>query len=131
ETISNEESVAVKAPQKSDAPNLESSEISTANTLEVIEEKEAQVQEPTKTPTENGASIQNKPLEEQVNQNEIADDLTKVKGIGQKRANQLRSYGITSVSDLSKVEVADIAKKLNVSPKIVEKWVEAAKNLIK
>jgi len=53
--------------------------------------------------------------------------LTTVKGIGDKRASQLNSLGINTVEELAKASVEDLAKKLNVSPKIVAKWVEAAK----
>jgi len=58
-------------------------------------------------------------------------DLTEVKGIGEKRTNQLKTYGINNVDDLAKGSIQDLAKRLNVSPKIVAKWVEDAKQLLK
>ncbi len=57
--------------------------------------------------------------------------LTQVKGIGEKRATQLKANGILSIEDLAKSNVADLASKLSISPKIVEKWVAGAKKLIK
>ena len=56
--------------------------------------------------------------------------LTDVKGIGMKRMEQLRALGISSVDDLSKASVNDLAKQLNVSPKITTKWVNSAKELV-
>jgi predicted flap endonuclease-1-like 5' DNA nuclease len=53
--------------------------------------------------------------------------LTTVKGIGEKRAAQLNSLGINTVDELAKASVHDLASNLKVSPKIVAKWVEAAK----
>lgn len=55
--------------------------------------------------------------------------LTQVKGIGEKRAAQLKTLGISSVGDLSKASVATVAKKLKVSPKIVDNWITDAKKL--
>lgn len=57
--------------------------------------------------------------------------LTQVKGIGEKRAVQLKANGILNVDDLAKSDAATLAAKLKVSPKIVEKWIAAAKELIK
>ncbi len=57
--------------------------------------------------------------------------LTQVKGIGEKRATQLKDNGINSIEDLAKADVVDLAAKLRVSPKLVEKWVAGAKDLIK
>jgi predicted flap endonuclease-1-like 5' DNA nuclease len=58
-------------------------------------------------------------------------DLTQVKGIGEKRATQLKALGINSVDDLSKASAKALAKKLKISPKIVQKWVASAKKLVK
>jgi len=56
-------------------------------------------------------------------------ELTKVKGIGEKRAQQLKALGISSVEHLAKASATDIAEKLKISPKITERWIENAKNL--
>jgi predicted flap endonuclease-1-like 5' DNA nuclease len=58
-------------------------------------------------------------------------DLTQVKGIGEKRATQLKALGISSVDDLSKASATAIAKQLKISPKIVNKWIDSAKELVK
>jgi predicted flap endonuclease-1-like 5' DNA nuclease len=58
-------------------------------------------------------------------------DLAEVKGIGEKRAGQLRAIGVNSVDELAKASAEDIATKLKISPKIVEKWVAGAKELVK
>jgi predicted flap endonuclease-1-like 5' DNA nuclease len=56
-------------------------------------------------------------------------DLTEVKGIGEKRAAQLKNIGINSVEDLAKASAEDLASKLKVSPKITGAWIENAKKL--
>ena len=56
-------------------------------------------------------------------------ELTEVKGIGEKRAQQLKALGISSVEDLAKASATDIAEKLKISPKITGKWIENAKTL--
>lgn len=58
-------------------------------------------------------------------------ELTEVKGIGEKRAEQLKSIGISNVDELAKASAEDIAKKLKISPKIVDKWIASAKELAK
>ncbi|MCW4047778.1 MAG: helix-hairpin-helix domain-containing protein [Candidatus Bathyarchaeota archaeon] len=58
-------------------------------------------------------------------------ELTEVKGIGEKRAEQLKAIGISNVDELAKASAEDIAKKLKISPKIVDKWVASAKELAK
>jgi predicted flap endonuclease-1-like 5' DNA nuclease len=57
--------------------------------------------------------------------------LTGVKGIGQKRANQLKTLDIKTVEDLANSSVKDLAKKLKISPKIASKWIVSAKELTK
>ena len=61
---------------------------------------------------------------------QVGRELTEVKGIGAKRAEQLKALGILSVEDLAKASVEDLALKLKVSPKITEKWIKNAKRLI-
>jgi len=57
--------------------------------------------------------------------------LTQVKGIGEKRAAQLKTNGILNIQDLANSNVADLASKLEISPKIVKKWVADAEKIIK
>jgi len=61
----------------------------------------------------------------------LKTELTSVKGIGSKRASQLRDIGILTPQDLAKASAAEIAMKLKVSEKIVEKWIREAKTLEK
>ena len=58
-------------------------------------------------------------------------ELTQVKGIGEKRATQLKAIGINSVNNLAKASAEDIAKKLQISSKITKKWIDSAKALVK
>lgn len=58
-------------------------------------------------------------------------DLTQIKGIGEKRSAQLKANGINSIQDLAKINANDLAAKLQISPKIVKKWVTNAKQIIK
>jgi predicted flap endonuclease-1-like 5' DNA nuclease len=57
-------------------------------------------------------------------------ELTEVKGIGAKRAEQLKALNIVSVEDLAKASAKELASKLKVSPKITERWIENAKKLV-
>jgi len=57
-------------------------------------------------------------------------ELTEVKGIGEKRADQLKNIGISNVEDLAKASADDLAAKLKVSPKITKVWIENAKKLV-
>jgi predicted flap endonuclease-1-like 5' DNA nuclease len=59
-----------------------------------------------------------------------AIELTKVKGIGEKRAQQLRTLGISSVEDLAKASEKDLARKLKISSKITGKWIGNAKEIV-
>ncbi|MEM1589863.1 MAG: hypothetical protein QXZ68_01830 [Candidatus Bathyarchaeia archaeon] len=57
-------------------------------------------------------------------------ELTEVRGIGAKRAEQLKALGTLNVGDLAKASAEDLALKLKISPKITKKWVEEAKTLL-
>jgi predicted flap endonuclease-1-like 5' DNA nuclease len=57
-------------------------------------------------------------------------ELTEVKGIGEKRKEQLKALNISSVEDLAKASAEDLASKLKISPKITGKWIENAKQLL-
>jgi len=56
-------------------------------------------------------------------------ELIGVKGIGVKRAEQLKALGINSVEDLAGASAKDLAAKLKISPKITGRWIENAKKL--
>jgi predicted flap endonuclease-1-like 5' DNA nuclease len=57
-------------------------------------------------------------------------ELTKVKGIGEKRKEQLKTLNISSVEDLAKASAEDLASKLKISPKITGRWIDSAKQLL-
>ncbi|MEM3459123.1 MAG: hypothetical protein QXN36_00835 [Candidatus Bathyarchaeia archaeon] len=57
-------------------------------------------------------------------------ELTTVKGIKEKRAAQLKALGIHTVEDLAKASANDLGAKLKISPKITEKWIANAKELL-
>lgn len=58
-------------------------------------------------------------------------ELTQVKGIGEKRAIQLKALGIKTVNDLANESATNISKKLKISLKITKKWKTNAKKLLK
>lgn len=56
--------------------------------------------------------------------------LTRVKGIGEKRAEQLKALGISTVADLSAASAEELAEQLQISSKITNRWVKSARNLL-
>ena len=54
--------------------------------------------------------------------------LTRIKGIGPKTIELLKTVGINSISDLSKVAPEDLADKTGISPKLISKWLKDAKS---
>ena len=61
----------------------------------------------------------------------LPSGLTQVKGIKEKRAQQLKAIGINSIEDLANASTNDIAAKLQISPKTTGRWIENAKELAK
>ncbi len=80
-------------------------------------------------------SVKEEPKKEQVEKTTepqmLPSGLTQVKGIKEKRAQQLKAIGINSIEDLANASTDDIAAKLQVSPKITGRWIETAKELAK
>jgi predicted flap endonuclease-1-like 5' DNA nuclease len=60
-----------------------------------------------------------------------AMEFTQIRGISQNRATQLKANGINNIQELANANAADLATKLNVSPKIVKMWIGSAKKQIK
>jgi len=58
-------------------------------------------------------------------------ELTDIRGINAKRAEQLRAIGINTVKDLANASSVDLAAKLGVDPRIVKMWVGCAKKQAK
>jgi predicted flap endonuclease-1-like 5' DNA nuclease len=99
-------------------------------TVEAPQVTEVTIQQPTIEQTPSIIETQSAPIiTQEITQTPQPTEspLTKVKGIGEKRATQLNAIGISTVEELAKSSVDEVAKNLKVSPKIVAKWVEAAK----
>jgi predicted flap endonuclease-1-like 5' DNA nuclease len=85
--------------------------------------KEEKIEPPIEKPSVNEAPAVSAPAAATV-------DLTQVKGIGEKRAMQLKALGINSLNELATASAKKIAKNLRLSPKIVNKWIEIAKEIV-
>ncbi|NIO36337.1 hypothetical protein GTO27_01390 [Candidatus Bathyarchaeota archaeon] len=59
----------------------------------------------------------------------ISVPLTEVRGIGDKRSEQLKAAGIMSISDLADASAEDLATKLDISEKTTARWVRDARKL--
>ncbi len=57
----------------------------------------------------------------------MPSELTVVKGISVKRAEQLNTLGVRTIEDLAKASPEDLAKSLAVSPRITRMWIGTAK----
>ncbi len=58
-------------------------------------------------------------------------EFTQIRGISEKRAEQLKANGVNTVEKLAAASADDLAIKLDVSPKIVKMWIGSAKKLLK
>lgn len=56
-------------------------------------------------------------------------ELTQVKGIKAKRAEQLKALGINNAQDLANATANDLAAKLKIASYFTEQWIENAKKL--
>jgi predicted flap endonuclease-1-like 5' DNA nuclease len=54
---------------------------------------------------------------------------SQIRGISEKRAEELKANGINTVEELANASAEDLAAKLNVSPKIVKMWIGSARKL--
>ncbi|MCW4009665.1 MAG: helix-hairpin-helix domain-containing protein [Candidatus Bathyarchaeota archaeon] len=61
----------------------------------------------------------------------VANAFSQIRGINQKRAEQLASNGVTSIEELANASADELAEKLGVSPRIVKMWIGCAKKLVK
>jgi len=57
-------------------------------------------------------------------------EITRVRGIGEKRAKQLKALGIATLADLSAASAEELAEKLQASSKITNQWIKDARNLL-
>ena len=60
---------------------------------------------------------------------EAKSEFSRIRGIGEKRAAELKANGINTIEDLANASPEDLAAKLIVSPKIVKMWIGSAKKL--
>jgi predicted flap endonuclease-1-like 5' DNA nuclease len=58
-------------------------------------------------------------------------ELTTIRGINAKRAEQLSAIGINTIEDLAKISPEDLAAKLGVDPRLAKMWVGTAKKQAK
>jgi predicted flap endonuclease-1-like 5' DNA nuclease len=103
---------AIQAPQRAPAtsPSQATTEVAKAVDQQKTETK-----------------IEPKPTESEL----VKIELTAVKGVKEKRAEQLKALGIRSVEELASASARDLAGKLRISPKFTEQWIENAKELSK
>ncbi|MCS7096643.1 MAG: helix-hairpin-helix domain-containing protein [Candidatus Bathyarchaeota archaeon] len=113
--------LTVETPQPVAAPVTPPSAEPT--TLQFVEQATPPAEQASPTPSLQGASLE-------VAAETSVLSLTDVKGIGPKRAEQLKSIGIASVESLAAASAEDIASKLKISPKIANAWIDEAKKLI-
>jgi predicted flap endonuclease-1-like 5' DNA nuclease len=59
----------------------------------------------------------------------VAIELTQVKGIKAKRAEQLKTLGINNAHDLANASANELAAKLKIASYFTEQWIENAKKL--
>jgi predicted flap endonuclease-1-like 5' DNA nuclease len=91
----------------------------------------APVEEKTEAPTESPPVMEVTPAAEVATPVPRKLRLKRIQGIGEKRVAQLKALGINNLNELAKASADEIAKNLQISPKITRKWVAAAEELIK
>jgi len=57
-------------------------------------------------------------------------NLTEIKGIGPKRANQLKKLGISTAEDLAKMDPQELSSKVGISQTAAQRWIERAKKTL-
>ena len=57
-------------------------------------------------------------------------ELTRIKGIGENRAEHLKALGVNNIADLSTAAAEELANKLQISSKTANQWVQDARNLL-
>lgn len=102
----------------------------TAPTLGQAEVPVASMQEPT-VEAQNSATAPEKVLSSEVSSPVEKLILTQIRGINEKRVEQLKANGIATTADLAEADPDDLAKKLDVSVKIVKMWIGSAKKITK
>jgi predicted flap endonuclease-1-like 5' DNA nuclease len=57
--------------------------------------------------------------------------LNRIQGVGEKRVAQLKALGINNLNELAKASADEIAKNLQISPKMTKRWIATAEELTK
>ena len=81
--------------------------------------------EPVKPPLPEKAFEVREPRE-----SKIPIELTEIKGIGRRRAKQLKTAGVKTVSDLAKRSAKNLSEKTGIPIKIISKWIVQANEMI-
>ena len=109
------EAPVIEAP-KVEAPSVEAPKVEAPPAeTPVVAELQPAAQIPTPTPSSEAPAM----------------EFTQIRGISKNRADQLKANGINNIQELANANPADLATKLNVSPKIVKMWIGSAKKQIK
>jgi hypothetical protein len=56
-------------------------------------------------------------------------ELTEIKGIGPRKAEELKAVGVNAVSDLAKASAKGLSQKTGISEKIISRWIVEAKRM--
>ncbi len=64
--------------------------------------------------------------EEEVKETLRETELTEIKGIGSKRAKELKVAGVNTISDLATASAKDLSQKIGISEKTISRWITEA-----
>jgi predicted flap endonuclease-1-like 5' DNA nuclease len=119
-----------KAQVQACQPAVPISQPTTSQTLPAIPVV-APVEEKTEAPTESPPVMEVTPAAEVATPVPRKLRLKRIQGIGEKRVAQLKALGINNLDELAKASADDIAKNLQISPKMTKRWVATAEELTK
>ena len=121
-----DESIVDEAPVE-ETPIAESVPDETTQTIDAPTETAETLNKTTVTPQQEPTPTTTQDNKTPIQAEQEETPLTNVKGIGEKRAAQLNALGINTAKELAQTSIDDLAKNLNISPKIAAKLIEAAK----
>jgi Holliday junction resolvasome RuvABC DNA-binding subunit len=70
-------------------------------------------------------------LESEPRESKLLKNLTEIKGIGPKRAKELKAAGVNTVSELAKSSPKYLSEKTGISIKNISKWIVQANEMIR
>jgi predicted flap endonuclease-1-like 5' DNA nuclease len=112
--------------------NVKQSEVTQKSEITMLEEQLSEISKAAKIKpaAQNKAhQIEVQKVEKSLSSKDLS--LTNIRGINAKRADQMKSNGITNIEDLAKASSSELASKLEVSERIVKMWIGTAKKIIK